>query len=332
MQRTGKNLLVLLVTVALASACWLGTRGLGAQARTQREAWPEAEGLVWLPPPQAAPILAMGYRQLWADINWSRLLVYYGSNWSEDVSFRFRYLMRFLDNVIALDPKFKRVYEWGSYAVTFQGGRVELEEYELSVRYLERGMQEFPDHWRYFWLAGIRYYIDLESEDPAEQRRLREHGAALIEQAMHKPDAPENMALLAAGLRSDLGQHERALDNLRQIILTTDNAEAQEKLIQTYRGLAGKEFPEEATRAKLELQRGWMAELPFASPDMYVVLGDRPPAAIDVYALAAEQSVFSALIAEDAPEDEAGEASGDAPEAEAPEAEIDDLPEGAPKG
>jgi hypothetical protein len=121
---------------------------------------------------------------------------------------------------------------------------------------------------------------------------------------MHKPDAPSNIATLAAGLRTSLGQHERALENLRQIILTTDDSEAQEKLIRTYRGLAGKEFPEEAMRVKEELQRGWMAELPFASPDMYVVLGARPPAAFDLNALAAEQSVFSTLLDDEPAPDE----------------------------
>lgn len=300
MPRAGRSLLPLLVSVALAIGCWLGASRLGARTRAQRQTWPVGEGLVWLPPPRAASIVAIGYRELWADINWSRLLVYYGSNWREDVNYRFRYLTRFLDNIIALDPRFKRVYEWASYSVTFQGGRVEPEEYELSVRYLERAMQVFPDHWRYFWLAGIRYYIDLKSEDPAEQRRLREHGARLIEQAMHKPDAPDNLALLAAGLRTELGQQERALDNLRQIILTTDDPEAQETLIRTYRALAGKEFPEEATRAKEELQRGWMKELPFAPPNMYVALGDRPAATFDMETLAAEQDLLSTLLDEPA--------------------------------
>jgi hypothetical protein len=322
MQRAGRSLLSLLLTVALAAACWLGARALGARAVATRQTWPEGEGLVWLPPPQAAPVLAMGYRQLWADIDWARMLVYYGTNWREDVKFRFRYLMRFLDNIIALDPKFKRVYEWGSYAVTFQGGKVEPEEYELSVRYLERGIQEYPDHWRYYWLAGIRYYIDLTSDDPTEERRLRERGAALIEQAMHKPDAPDNLALLAAGLRTELGQKERALENLRQVILTTDDPEGQEKLIQTYKHLAGQEFPEEAMQAKAELQRRWFAELPFASPHLYVILGDRPSQAIDLDALALQGSVFGSLM-EDLP---AGQEPAEEPAEEPTERPADHEP------
>lgn len=294
MQRTGKSLMVLLVAVAAAG--WLGAHGLGARARAERKTWPEGEGLVWLPPPKAAPIVAMGYRQLWADIDWARMLVYYGLERRESKTFQYRYLTRFLDNIIALDPKFKRVYEWAAYAILFQGGTVKAEEYRLSMPYLERAMQEFPDTYRFFWLAGTRYYIYLETDDPAEKRRYHERAAMLMEQAMRKRDAPADLPTYAAGLRTQLGQHERALHDLREVIMTTEDPEAQQKLIEAYRAMAGKEFPEEATRAKDELQRGWMEQMPFASPHMYIVLGDRPSRAIDLHALAAEQSMFSALL------------------------------------
>jgi hypothetical protein len=300
MQRTGKSLMVLLVAVAAAG--WLGAHGLGARARAERESWPEGEGLVWLPPPNAAPIVAMGYRQLWADMDWARMLVYYGLERRETKTFQYRYLTRFLDNIIALDPKFKRVYDWAAYAVLFQGGTVKAEEYRLSMRYLERAMQEFPDTYRFFWLAGTRYYIYLPTDDPAEKRRYHERAAMLMEQAMRRPDAPSDLTTYVAGLRTQLGQHERALNDLREVIMTTEDPEAQQRLIEVYRTAAGKEFPEEATRAKVELQRGWMEQMPFASPHMYIVLGDRPPRVIDLEALAAEQSVFSTLLDEPAPQ------------------------------
>jgi hypothetical protein len=312
MQRTGKSLVALLL-LAMAGAGWLGAHGLGSRARSERETWPEGEGLVWLPPPKAAPIVALGYRQLWADINWARVLVYYGLERREIATYQYRYLTRFLDNIIALDPKFKRVYDWAAYAVLFQGGTVKAEEYRLSMPYLERAMQEFPDTYRFFWLAGIRYYIYLETDDPAEKRRYHERAAMLMEQAMRKPDAPADLPTYAAGLRTQLGQHERALHDLREVIMTTQDPEVQERLVEAYRKMAGKEFPEEATRAKVELQRGWMEQMPFASPHMYVVLGDRPPRAIDLDALAAEQSVFSALLDEPAPDQESTEAPDQEP-------------------
>jgi hypothetical protein len=315
MRHTGKSLVVLLVAMAVAGASWLGAHGLGARARAQRDTWPEGEGLVWLPPPKAAPIVAMGYRQLWADIDWARVLVYYGLERRESATYQYRYLTRFIDNIIALDPKFRRVYDWAAYAVLFQGGTIKTEEYRLSMPYLERAMQEFPDTYRFFWLAGIRYYIYLKTDDPAEKRRYHERAAMLMEQAMRRPDAPADLPTYVAGLRTQLGQHERALQDLREVIMTTDDPAAQQKLIEAYRAMAGKEFPEEGTRAKAELQRGWMEQMPFASPHLFIVLGERPPRVIDLDALTAEQSMFSALLDEpdvdDAPRDAAG--AGESP-------------------
>jgi hypothetical protein len=312
--RTSGTALPLLASLLLAGALWLGASGLGARARSLQETWPRGEELVWLPPPQAAPILAMGYRQLWADVTWARVLVYFGTNAREDVNYRFRYLTRFLDNILALDPKFRRVYEWASYAVTYQGGTVEPEEYELSVRYLERAMKVYPDHWRYFWLAGIRYYMDLESSDPAEQRRLRERGAALIEAAMLKPDAPTNIAELAAGLRTKLGQQERALENLRAVIMSTEDPEKQARLIATYKQMAGKAFPDEAAQAKAELQQRWIEELPFTPAHMYILLGDRPAPTVDIETLLAETDVLGTLLEEPEAAEEATDAEPEAAE------------------
>ena len=326
--RTSRTALPLLASLLVAGACWLGASGLGARARSLQETWPRGEELVWLPPPQAAPILAMGYRQLWADVTWARVLVYYGTNSREDASYSFRYLTRFLDNIIALDPKFERVYEWASYAVTYQGGTVKPEEYVLSARYLEQAMKQFPDRYRHFWLAGIRYYMDMESSDPAEKRRLRERGAALIEQAMLKPDAPANIAELAAGLRTQLGQHERALENLRAVILSTENPKTQATLIEAYKKMAGKAFPDEAAQAKAELQKRWLAELPFAPIHTYILLGDRPAPTVDLETLVTGKDLFSTLLeepeatAEPEATGEPEDTAGDAGEATAPGTEV----------
>lgn len=282
----------IIVALAIAGLCWLGARALDAAALEERAAWPDAEEHIWVPPPEATPLLSMGYRQLWADVLWARALVYYGA--SRKTGTDYPYITRFMDNVLALDPKFRRVYRWASYAVLYQSEDEEAkqEEYRLSARYLERGMKEFPNRYELFWIAGVRYYLDMKSDDPEEERRYRERGAELIEEAMHKPDAPPNVATLAASLRSELGQHERALHDLRQVILTTDDEEAREKLITRYNQLAGAGFPEEAMHAYEDFRRRWTEALPFAPPNMYVLLGERPAPAFDLERLATPQDLF----------------------------------------
>src|SRR5690606_35576368 len=117
-----------------------------------------------------------------------------------------------------------------------------------------------------------------------------------------------------ARLRTALGQHEHALEDLRQVILTTEDEDARKRLVARYQQLSGARFPEEDRRAMEAFRDRWRAELPFAPPSLYVLLGDRPSPVIDFDRLAATRDMFgvepaerdSSLPADDTPEPEAG--------------------------
>jgi TrpR-related protein YerC/YecD len=79
---------------------------------------------------------------------------------------------------------------------------------------LERGTRVFPQDWELAWILGLRYYSDLKSSDPAEQKQLQEIGVSYIEKAMRLPKAPGDLPGLAANLRSKLGQHDLALRSI----------------------------------------------------------------------------------------------------------------------
>ena len=49
--------------------------------------------------------------------------------------------------------------------------------------------------------------------------------------ATHKPNAPPNLATDVAFLRTRLGQHQRAIEALREQILVTDDPTARKELI-----------------------------------------------------------------------------------------------------
>jgi hypothetical protein len=230
--------------VAAAAVCWLGAQAAGRAAMDERHTWPPAhEHATLLPPAESAPLIFAGYRELAADIYWARTLVYYGSSLVGDADFR--YLEPFIDTVIALDPRFERIYKWAAYAVLFKEERATREEFLTSIRYLERGIAAFPEGYELYMIAGQRYFLDLYSEDPDERRRLRERGAQLIEEAMRKKDAPATLALFAAALRTRLGQKERALHDLREMILMTQDEEARKRLLARYAQIAQEEVPDQ---------------------------------------------------------------------------------------
>jgi hypothetical protein len=275
--------------LVIAGLFWAGARQLGGSAQAERDTWPKTAGTVLVPPPEIARFVSLGYRELLADITWARTLVYFGSNWAGEGDLS--QLEQLLDLIIALDPRFKAVYDWAPYAVVFKTGTATQAEYRSSLRYLDLAMKEFPDDYQYFWIAGSRYYWDLHAPDEETSRQYRDRGAALIEQAMQKPNAPPGLATTAANMRSRLGQHQRAVENLRRMVMITDNPDARDKMLQRLAvddpGLAA-----ELELAASDLEESWQRHMPLVPLDFYVLLGPPPPRAISFRDLATPHSLF----------------------------------------
>lgn len=240
----------------------LAAQALGSAAHSARKTWPLEESYVTLPPAEAARFSYLGYNELAADVTWSRMLVYYGTGFLGEGDFR--YLGNFIDNIIELDPNFKKVYQWASYSITVNEKHqvsTQKEDIQKSISILEKAMVAFPDEHEFFWLAGVRYFLDLKDEDPKIQRENRERGADLMEQAMSKPGAPKDLANKAAAFRSQLGQHERAQANLMQMIMTTDEPSARASMLRNFQKVAGEGIAEELKKAteqfaELRLEHG----------------------------------------------------------------------------
>ena len=290
------------LAIAVVIGCVASAQALDRVALEERATWPRTEDYaIFLPSPEAAPIIYAGFREVAADITWVRLLVYYGTSMIGEADYR--YLELFIDNVIALDPMFERAYSWAMRAVTYRHARATQDEFQKSLAYARKGMDMFPDNYEFFFEAGILCTHDIYVEDPDELRRYRELGADYIDQAARRPDAPTNLATLAAALRTKLGQKQRALRNLREMILITENKKAREVLLQRYRDIAKQAFPDEARRAMEALDEAWRREVPYAGPSMYILLGDRPAPIIDLDALTRSSAMGPGNDSEPSPAD-----------------------------
>src|SRR5690606_3560759 len=127
-----------------------------------------------------------------------------------------------------------------------------------------------------FWLAGTRYWLDLKSKDPREQREFKERGAELIELAMRKPDAPADLATTAATIRTKLGQSERALKDLKEMVMTVDDPAAQRKLLQRVGDIADADLMRELRAARAVFDRAHIRHARDLPADMFVLLGPPP--------------------------------------------------------
>ncbi len=279
---------------ASIAVLWLLAHGLKIQTLEARESWPDAEQFMIVPPAQVAPLLAIGFNEVAADITWARMLVYYGS--ARIGKSDLRYLDSLIENVLALDPYFKRVYAWAGAATTFKNNRATQEEFELSARYLRRGIERFPDDYDLYETLMLRLWWDLEPDTPEAKRANRLEAARLAEIAIRLPTAPPGAATRVATMWSELGEAEHAKRTLKQMLLTTENKEARAKMIDRFRNL----FPADREanlmiKAKRELDRQHEAELPWGPSDLYILLGPRPKRITDLDQLSSQATVLGRL-------------------------------------
>jgi hypothetical protein len=263
--------------IGLATGALLYVEALSTQLDLElaRDVWPQSEDRVTVPPPRVRALTG-GFNEALADVAWAKTLVYYGGGMAQGSSLADVDPLLMLVN--ALDPHFRRPYVWGAYATTFRQGGLKPEEVAASIAVLERGVQAFPEDWELQWILGLRYYLDMKSDDPAKQREYKELGAQHIERAMRLPNAPADLATLAATLRTDLGQKERALKELREMILNTTDETARARLLDRYAALASEGTASALAAAGKEFEQEWKATAPYAPPAMFVLIG--PPAPV----------------------------------------------------
>jgi hypothetical protein len=310
----------LLATLAAALALWLPAHVAKGVALEARAGWPSADEYVVLPPAEIAPLLHAGYNELAADITWVRLLVYYGS--ARIGQSDLRYLERFIDNVLALDPRFKRPFLWAAYAVTFKGGKKVMkggeefvaptqEEFQVSAYYLRRGIEAFPEDYDFYRALAMRLWWDLEPESEEERRLNREEAAALMERAVRLPTAPPDAATFAATLWSELGELEHARRTLREMLLTTNDERARAKMVAGFQNMIGEDREVELLeRANRSFERQRAETLPLAPADLFVLLGPRPDPAFRLEELADDRAVSGVIeldLGSPMEEDDAGD-------------------------
>ena len=264
-----------LVALAVAALLYAVSWNLGENLRQVRAAVPPTEERLFVPDPRTARFMAAGYNELVADLVWARTLVYYGDGMMH--GFSMKDVEPMIELVNTLDPYFRRPYAWGAYATTFRQTQPTQDEFRASIAILERGIRVFPEDWELKWMLGLRYYADLATDDPVERREYQEIGVSYIEQSMRLPGAPPDLPNLAASLRSKLGQRERALRELGEMILTMEPGKARDKLIDRFESMSSASQARELRDAGESFARQWMADLPFAPAPLYVLVGAPPP-------------------------------------------------------
>ncbi|MBZ0232498.1 MAG: hypothetical protein K8M05_09240 [Deltaproteobacteria bacterium] len=259
--------------VLAALATVLGARALGAHANETRAAWPKSVDLPFAPSAGSAPYVSIGYREMVADLLWIRAIGYVGGD--DDRAAGTRALV---EAIVALDPRFERVYPFTGAALSAMGTEPSRDDLLASIRLLERGMKEFPENCKLPLLAGQVYTVELTSDDAAEVERWQLEGARYLERAVRLKGCSKDSATFAAHLRTKLGQREKAARDLRELIVYTDDPAQRQRLIGKLAEIEEGDAAAIAYELEIEKRRfeaAWLANRPEVTPTMYLLLG--PP-------------------------------------------------------
>lgn len=257
----------LLVTLLITNRLHL----ISAHSLRAEDAVVETADLVYVPDIRMMRAMSLGYDQAAADVLWIRTLEYFARHFLTDR--QYRWLEYFLDQIIALDPQFRKVYHWAGANVLY-GRRFTNANVALSNRFYEKALVAFPEDYEAAYRIGINYYVEMRSEDPDEAQRYRERGLDYLERAANTPGAPARMRSLVAAISDRLGKKQVALQYLVDLYIATEDPAQKETLRARLEKLQAEVGGTAYSDAAEAFQKGWQDTFRYAPAAMYVLMGE----------------------------------------------------------
>ncbi|MCB9619523.1 MAG: hypothetical protein H6721_22660 [Sandaracinus sp.] len=233
------------------------------------------EDVYYLPSPVWMRRFALGHDEALADLVWMKALVYVGDEFAHrgDVENVYRYA----DVIVALDPDFRRVYSWATTMGLYRPTRPTLEEGLEAVRYLERGLERFPDDGELTWELAATYAYELPSltDDVAEKERFRSVGSDHMVTAARLGAGPPWLALTNASHLETLGRFDQAIRHLEEMYALVQDDDTREQIELRLEGLRAGAAAEALRSTERDLRDRHQRDFPWIPVDFYVVVGPR---------------------------------------------------------
>lgn len=203
---------ILLGALALLAALGFGLTKLELESEeSQLRARLHHQPEVTLPSANLLRYGTLNFETFAADLLWIQALQYFGRQSRRNqppVS-----LEEFATTIANLDPYFYQIYPW--FAATYRGSHfpISVEDVQTMNRFLDRGIDRFPSHWRLPYKAGMNYIG--YSQDRTTKERLREINSAIdyLQKASMLPGAPSTLPLTISYLYERRRQLKQSLDN-----------------------------------------------------------------------------------------------------------------------
>ena len=227
--------------------------------------------VIYVPDIRQMRLMTLGYNQAAADFVWIRTLEYFARHFKGDR--KYPWLEHFLNQIVALDPDFTKVYHWAGANVLY-GRRFTNENVRRSNRYYELALKQNPDDYEAAYRLGLNHYVELKSNDPDESRKNRELGLAYFERAANTPGAPDRVRSLVASISSRLGKHQLALQYLVDLFTQTQDVEQRQSILGRIEALKKNIGDASIADDAMRFQAQWQENFPYIPASLYSILGE----------------------------------------------------------
>jgi hypothetical protein len=254
-----------------------------SRALDLRKRFNAEEDILYLPRPSALKAIALGHHELAADLVFMRAIIYFGAQLHGRRDYH--WLDNYLNTIVALDPHWRTPYRWAGVATMYDGRTITNESVMESSHFLELGTRQFPDDWELPFMLGCNYLFELKTDDPAEKARWKRIGGEYVRHAALVGGGPSWLPLLAATIMRQEGEEEAAVRHLEEVYLSTQDPKTREQVGNRLLSLHAQIDLARAERERVEFERAWKSTVPYASPDFFAIVGERPKARLDLQAL-----------------------------------------------
>jgi hypothetical protein len=273
-----------LVAIVAATICGAAlARTSLRQVLARRATWPREADALYLPSAKILEVLSLGHHEMAADLVAARANVYFGTQLASRGDHR--WLGRYFQTAIDLDPWFHSLYLRGAAMLVYTGKTFTVEALEAANALLERGARQFPLDWELPFQLGFNLLYELPrlaGPDDARVVEWRQRGVEALRQATLLDGGPAWLPGLAARVLTKEGGEELAVRHLEQAYAASNSAETRAQISRRLSVLKGRRRAAEMAEGAAALERIVSERYPYAPEAFNIIAGPRFAPGIDL--------------------------------------------------